>query len=340
MKYPKAIINTKTLQHNFSLIQDQNPEAHIIALVNANAYGHGMVEIARALENNVGAFATTRLDEAENLRDNGITTPIIVLQGFTNLVELFKINDLKLQPVISNQAQLDLIIHYNEHLSGLKVWFSLQDDKHYEGFETIDLNVIQKIKSIKSIGLMCYSLTKEAKSLLESRVVSDVAIMDYVAPNDLNSITAQVWQSSGVQLYGLQTNSFYINNLITVMNLETLVVQIHYRKAGDKIGYGSIYTVPEDTYIGVVAIGYGDGYPRNAPYGTPVWLNGREVPIVGRVSMDMLTVDLGPNLCDKVGDKVVLWGDKLNLDTIASKVGIKDFELTSYLTERVKHEFN
>ncbi|RIY32124.1 alanine racemase [Psittacicella gerlachiana] len=343
MRYPKAVINTKTLQHNISLIQDQNPEAHIIALVNANAYGHGIIEISRALDNNVAALATTRLDEAETIRDNGVNTPIIVLQGFTNLVELFKVVDLKVQVVVSNEMQLELIEQYQEHLSGLKIWLLLQSPKNYLGFNQEQISQaykgLRKIKGIRSIGLMTYTDSQEAIDLTAKHPFTDLALMDNQIKH-LPDLPAQIWLSSGVQLYGLESKEFYINNLITVMNLETLIVQIHYRKAGDQIGYGSTYTVTQDTYIGVVAMGYGDGYPRNAPTGTPVWVNGREVPIVGRVSMDMLTVDLGQELIDKVGDKVYLWGDKLNIEKVSSKVNIADYELTSYLTERVKHEFN
>lgn len=339
MKYPKAVINTKTLQHNISLIQDQNPDANIIALVNSNAYGHGIVEIARALENTVNSFATTRLDEAETLRDNGVTSPIIVTQGFINLVELFKIIDLKVQVVISNLAQLELIKQYQEHLSGLKIWLylnqgGLSPDDLIEAYMSI-----KTIKAIKSLGLMVDEFNEQAQSVIEAYPFNDIAIMDNKKKYDLDT-NAQIWISSGVQLYGLQASDYNVNNLISVMNLETTIVQIHHRKAGDKIGYGSIYTVPKDTYIGVIAMGYGDGYPRNAPTGTPVLVNRRIVPIVGRVSMDMLTVDLGEELIDKVGDKVYIWGDKLKIEDVASKLGISDYQLTSYLTERVKHEFN
>ena len=110
-------------------------------------------------------------------------------------------------------------------------------------------------------------------------------------------------------------------------------------KKGEPVGYGGIWTSPKDTKIGVVAIGYGDGYPRDVPEGTPVYLNGRIVPIVGRVSMDMLTVDLGADSQDKVGDEVILWGKELPIETVAKYSGILSYELITKLTPRVITEY-
>lgn len=110
-------------------------------------------------------------------------------------------------------------------------------------------------------------------------------------------------------------------------------------KAGEPVGYGGIWTSKRDTRLGVVAIGYGDGYPRSAPAGTPVRINGREVPLAGRVSMDMITVDLGPDAQDKVGDEVILWGEKLLVEKIAAHTGVSAYELITRLTQRTQLEY-
>ena len=142
-------------------------------------------------------------------------------------------------------------------------------------------------------------------------------------------------------MYGISpTDSVGANfGLIPVMNLTSSLIAVRYHKKGEPVGYGGIWTSPKDTKIGVVAIGYGDGYPRDVPEGTPVYLNGRIVPIVGRVSMDMLTVDLGTNSQDKVGDEVILWGKELPIETVAKFTGILSYELITKLTPRVITEY-
>ena len=116
-----------------------------------------------------------------------------------------------------------------------------------------------------------------------------------------------------------------------------MAVRTH--KAGEPVGYGGVWGAKQDTKLGVVAIGYGDGYPRNAPAGTPVWVNGRIVPVVGRVSMDMLTVDLGQDAVDKMGDEVILWGEVLPVETVARAIGTIAYELVTKLTPRVSLSF-
>lgn len=127
--------------------------------------------------------------------------------------------------------------------------------------------------------------------------------------------------------------------LTPVMNLTSSLIAVRHHKQGDPVGYGGIWTSSRDTKIGVVAMGYGDGYPCDVPEGTPVYLNGRLVPIVGRVSMDMLTVDLGADSQDLVGDEVILWGKELPIETVAKFTGILSYELITKLTPRVITEY-
>ena len=145
----------------------------------------------------------------------------------------------------------------------------------------------------------------------------------------------------GIIMYGISpTDTVGAEfGLTPVMNLTSSLLAVREHKKGEPVGYGGIWTSPKDTKIGVVAIGYGDGYPRDVPEGTPVYLNGRIVPIVGRVSMDMLTVDLGPDSQDKVGDEVILWGKELPIETVAKYSGILSYELITKLTPRVITEY-
>ena len=145
----------------------------------------------------------------------------------------------------------------------------------------------------------------------------------------------------GIIMYGISpTDTVGAEfGLTPVMNLTSSLLSVREHKKGEPVGYGGIWTSPKETKIGVVAIGYGDGYPRDVPEGTPVYLNGRIVPIVGRVSMDMLTVDLGADSQDKVGDEVILWGKELPIETVAKYSGILSYELITKLTPRVITEY-
>lgn len=123
------------------------------------------------------------------------------------------------------------------------------------------------------------------------------------------------------------------------MTLKSILIAVRDHLRGEPVGYGGTWVSQRNTHLGVVAIGYGDGYPRSAPTGTPIWLNGREVPIVGRISMDMISVDLGPDCSDKVEDEVVLWGQELPVERIAIHTGVSVYELVTQLTQRVTMEY-
>lgn len=148
---------------------------------------------------------------------------------------------------------------------------------------------------------------------------------------------ANEWIRPGIMIYGISPTNESIDHLgfQPAMTLETILIAKHLRNPGDCIGYGGTYEVTEPTYIGVVAIGYGDGYPRGVPAGTPMYINGRRVPIVGRVSMDMVTVDLGLDSIDKVGDKVEVFGKNIRVEELSAHYGIS-WEYPTKLTQRVK----
>jgi len=150
------------------------------------------------------------------------------------------------------------------------------------------------------------------------------------------------WVRPGIMLYGVSPfadKTGAEHGLQPVMTLKSGLIAVRELKAGESVGYGGHWTSPRDTRLGVVAVGYGDGYPRNAPNGTPVWLNGRRVPVVGRVSMDMMTVELGPEAQDQVGDEVILWGAQLPVEEVARYIGTIPYELVTKLTPRVQVEY-
>jgi len=151
------------------------------------------------------------------------------------------------------------------------------------------------------------------------------------------------WVRPGIILYGISPLEHHPwgqeLGFQPVMTLRSQLIAVRPHKKGEPVGYGGIWHAEQDTRLGVIAMGYGDGYPRSAPSGTPVWVNGREVPIVGRISMDMICIDLGPNAQEKPGDSVVMWGDDLPVERIAEITNVSAYELVTRLTSRVTMEY-
>ena len=295
VKPATAKISSHALKQNLEIIRQKAPNSKIIAVVKANAYGHGVVFVASNLEQNVDCFGVARLEEALALRSNGITKPILLLEGFFNEQDLAVLAVNNIETIVHNREQLEALKRANLP-SQIKVWLKIDTGMHRLGvaLDEVDFfyNELKKLPYIQPhLGFVSH----------------------FSRADELESNYTQ-----------LQINRF----LCATKD-----------KQGEPVGYGGIWTSSHDTKIGVVAIGYGDGYPRDVPEGTPVYLNGRIVPIVGRVSMDMLTVDLGPDSQDQVGDEVILWGKELPIETVAKFTGILSYELITKLTPRVITEY-
>lgn len=352
MEITRAVINLKNLQHNLQILQHKAPNSKVLAVVKANAYGHGMVEIAKVL-NDIFAFGVARLNEALILREAGVTKPIVLLEGFFDSKDLHTLVNHDLQTVIHSQEQVQALV--NSKLSKpLKVWLKLDCGMHRLGFFPKQFNEnYQKLKNSTNvqqpINLITHfncsdktdnPLTAQQTTLFNSLIKKESGLNSLA-----NSAAILAWPQThadiirpGLALYGvspIENKEAQTFNLKAVMTLKSRLIAVRPHQAGESIGYGAFWTAKKDTKIGVVAVGYGDGYPRMAPEGTPVLVNGRIVPIVGRVSMDMLTVDLGLNSNDKVGDDVTLWGDGLPASDVAKHIGTIAYELVTKLTSRV-----
>jgi alanine racemase len=357
MTIPYAVIDLNALLRNLQTLHKMAPKSQILAVIKANAYGHGAVKVAQSLQA-ADAFAVARLDEALLLRNAGITKPIVLLEGFFSACDLATLIDNNLQPVVHSQEQVESILQADLS-KPLPVWLKLDTGMHRLGFhpeqfEQIDQqltscpNVQQPINLIShfscadeldnpatSLQLKLFQQQIKTESGLKS-LANSAAILS--RPEALYDMIRP-----GLALYGI--SPFAEKNaeafaLKPVMTLKSRLIAVREHKAGESVGYGGIWTAREDTQLGVVAAGYGDGYPRMAPQGTPVWVNGRLVPIVGRVSMDMLTVDLGRPCHDKVGDEVILWGKNLPAELVAKHIGTIPYELVTKLTSRVKRQYH
>ncbi|CNK24773.1 alanine racemase [Yersinia aldovae] len=356
MKAATAVIDRRALRHNLQQIRHIAPQSRLIAVVKANAYGHGLLEIAHTLQD-ADCYGVARIGEALMLRSGGIVKPILLLEGF------FAAEDLPI--LVANR--IETAVHSIEQLEALEnvqlpapinVWMKLDTGMHrlgvrpeqaeafYQRLSACD-NVIQPVNIMSHFSradepqvettrqqLSCFDAFTAGKPGMKSIAASGGILLWPEAHRD--------WVRPGIILYGVSPldsphASHY--NLLPAMALKSSLIAVREHKAGEPVGYGGTWASDRDTRLGVVAIGYGDGYPRSAPSGTPVRINGREVGLVGRVSMDMISVDLGPDASDKVGDEVLLWGSELPVEKIAVYTGISAYELITKLTSRVAMEY-
>ena len=356
VKPATAKISSYALKHNLEVIKQKAPHSKIIAVVKANAYGHGVVFVASTLAQHVDCFAVARLEEALALRSNGIIKPILLLEGFFDEKDLPILAVNNIETVVHNREQLDALKCATVP-SPIKVWLKIDTGMHRLGvsLDEVDCfyNELKKLPQIQPhLGFVSHfsradELDSDYTQLQLNRFLS--ATQDKQGERSIAASGGILfWQEShldlirpGIIMYGISPTDIVGSEfgLTPVMNLTSSLIAVRNHKKGEPVGYSGLWTSPRDTKIGVVAIGYGDGYPRDAAEGTPVYLNGRIVPIVGRVSMDMLTVDLGPDSQDHVGDEVILWGKELPIETVAKYTGILSYELITKLTPRVITEY-
>ena len=352
---PRACIDLSALQHNLQISRQHTPKAKQLAVIKANAYGHGLVQVAQALEA-ADAFAVARIGEALQLREAGINKPIWLLEGVFNSAELEQ----------AQQHGLDLVVHQVEQVDllrqaagpGLNICLKVDTGMHRLGFKPQQVHdMYQALLSCQvvnpSICLMTHLANADDQndpySLQQCECFQQVCAEIKTEQSIANSAGILAWPKShsdwvrpGIMLYG---TSPFINDtaanwdLQPVMTLSTELIAINEFKKGDAIGYGGQWVCPKDMRVGVAAIGYGDGYPRHAGNGTPVLVNDKRCELVGRVSMDMICIDLTHCPGARLGDDVVLWGKGLPAEEVANKAGTITYELFCRLTSRVTFSY-
>ena len=357
MKIAIADINLTALLHNINVIRKLAPTSKILAMLKANAYGHGYLEIAEALTS-VDAFGVARLDEAIKIRDAGISKPIVLLEGFFDKDELPIIAEKKLETVLHTKQQV--IDFINADLPyPIKVWLKLDTGMHRIGLAPSDFefcyNRLFQHKNVLDLPILMthmacadeqsHSLNAQQIALfnqLSQNVQGERSIANSAAIMSLPS-THQNWIRPGIMMYGasaMSDSDAVEHDLKPVMTLKTSVIAVRDVQKGESVGYGATWVATRKTKVAVVAMGYGDGYPRNAENGTPVLINEVEYPLVGRVSMDMITVDIGDTSDVVVGDEVILWGEGLAIERVARHAKSISYELLCGVTGRVKKQFS
>ncbi|BCV39323.1 alanine racemase [Shewanella algae] len=350
--FPRAEISSRALQHNLARLREIAPASKVIAVVKANGYGHGSLNVAKSLSCADG-FGLARLEEALELRAGGVTAKLLLLEGFFRSTELPLLVEHDIDTVVHHKSQLQMLEQAKLD-KPVTVWLKVDSGMHRLGFRSDEFSeVYQRLldcpQVAKPINLMThFACADEPDNDYTRKQLEHFNQLTAGLDGDrslANSAGALYWPSSqqnwirpGIALYGVSpvvgdrgTN----HDLQPAMSLVSQLIAVREHKAGESVGYGSFWRSSRDTRLGVVAIGYGDGYPRNAPEGTPVLINGRRVPVVGRVSMDMLTVDLGPDARDAVGDDALLWGPALPVEEVAAHIETVAYELVTKLTPRV-----
>lgn len=351
-----ACINEQALQHNFAVIKQKTPSANVLAVLKANAYGHGLAHIAKKLIN-ANAFGVARIDEALALRGSGVIKPIVLLEGFFCQQELEILSVNNLEVVIHNNKQLEALC--NAQLDNpIKVWLKVDTGMHRLGIAPDEFeHFYRQLKTSENVQDDIIIMSHLACADDQQSLVTRQQLTTFLALNVDNNVSRSMansagicawpqshfnWVRPGIMLYGvspLLDQTADQLNLQPVMTLQSSLIAVRKIAAGDTVGYGASWQSDKPTTIGTVAIGYGDGYPRHAENGTPVLINGRIVPLVGRVSMDMITVDLGDNSTDEIGDVVTLWGEGLPIEHIAKSASTIAYELLCNITQRVKTTF-
>ncbi|MFD2167244.1 alanine racemase [Thalassotalea euphylliae] len=353
MRTATATIDLAALIDNVHHIKGLAQQSKVMAVLKANAYGHGLERIAKALKNApVDAFGVARLDEAQALRACGVVKPIVLMEGFFSEEELPVLDVNNLQTVIHNEQQLQSLL--NSQLDKpIKVWLKVDTGMHRLGVEPHQFssfyNALKASPNVQSdivimSHLSCADDTRNGKT--EQQIALFTELTDELSEemSMANSAGIHSWPNShlhwirpGLILYGVnpmlspKTDA----HLKPVMTLQSSLIAKRVVKKGESVGYGAAWTAEQDTTIGVIAIGYGDGYPRHAQNGTPVLINGRRVKLAGRVSMDMITVDLGQHSRDEIGDIATLWGENLPIEEIAEWATTIPYELLCNITRRV-----
>ncbi len=324
------------------------------AAVKANAYGHGLIRVARALD--ADAFAVAAIEEALVLREAGIDRPILLLEGVFEAAEL---------PLCARH-DLEIAVHHPEQARmlelarldrPLRVWLKIDTGMHRLGLEPESVSaVFQRLRdcptAMPAIGLMSHLARADERDCdytLRQLHAFETATAGLPGERSLANSAGILgwpqthfdWVRPGIMLYGA---SPFVDTLAPdeglrpAMTFHTRLISIKRLRRGEPVGYGGTWVCPEDMDVGVAAVGYGDGYPRHAPSGTPVSIDGREAALIGRVSMDMIMVDLRRHPEARIGDPVLLWGEGLPVEHIARAAGTISYTLLCGVTARVEVE--
>jgi alanine racemase len=347
----RATLDLSALRGNFAVARQHAGEARLWAVIKANAYGHGLMRAAEALDDLADGYALLDLDDAVALREAGYRQPILLLEGFFEADELPLLAEYGLTPVVHALEQIEMLTGAALP-ARLPVYLKINTGMNRLGLSLESfhaaLTALETLPSVASVTLM----THFADADLERGIGWQMARFVESAqgcrhPVSLANSAALLrfpevrrgWARPGIMLYGSspfpQDETAGQLGLRPVMTLSSELIAVHDLQKGDRVGYGGVFSAEGPMRIGIVACGYADGYPRHAPTGTPILVEGCRTRTVGRVSMDMIMVDLTDIPAAGIGSPVVLWGEGLPVDDVAAAAGTVSYELLCALAQRV-----
>ncbi len=354
----RAVIDIAALRHNLSRVRAAAPNSRVLAVIKADAYGHGLLRVAAALAGAVDGFGVARIDEALVLRRAGITRPVLLLEGIHAPEQLAEVRAHDLEIVVHHPVQLDWL-EAAPRGEPVSVWLKIDTGMHRLGFAPGQAApAYARLCACPAVvapprlmsHLACADERDDPRNAAQLALFAE-SVRDLAGERSLAQSAGLLgwpmaqgdWVRPGIMLYGVSPFTGTVAaefDLRPVMTLGSTLIAINRFRKGNAIGYGASWVCPEDMPVGVAAIGYGDGYPRHAPAGTPVLVNGRRAALVGRVSMDMICIDLREQPEAGVGDPVVVWGEtsegmRLPVETIAEQAGTIGYELLCGVTSRV-----
>jgi alanine racemase len=358
----KIIIDLAAIQANCRLAQTLAPHSKIVAVVKADAYGHGAVEVAKALEPQVEMFTVSCLEEAMILRENSLSKPILLLEGCFDKTELRCASNNQCEIVVHSRLQLEQLLNTILE-TPINVWLKIDTGMHRLGILPQEVeSIYAKLSAsvnVNNIVLMTHfahaddvdgahtgiqisrfedciqPIVTNSSEKVELSMANSAALLAW-------DQTRVDWNRPGIMLYGLSPfaePNDAANKLIPAMDFESQVIALRNIASGESVGYGCTWTTDRPSTIATVAVGYGDGYPRNAKSGTPVLINGSRAPLAGRVSMDLISVDVTDLSNVKIGDTAILWGKTLSANEVASWADTIGYELVTRMPKRVSRLF-
>ncbi len=356
-----AVIQPTALRSNLARVRELAPDCSVLAVIKANAYGHGLIQVARILED-AEAFAVARLEEAIQLRDAGIRNRLVILGGCLTSQELRTASDLALDVVVHSPEQAALLAA-TVLSAPVACWLKVDTGMGRLGVAPAAvpriLAQLQSAKALSSLTLMTHlacaddhtdpatlEQLQEFSGVLSGwegdvSVANSAAILQWPATLQSGGVlrySGRNWVRPGIMLFGaspLRGQTAGDLGLLPAMSFETRLISVKPVRAGQRVGYGGHWVTPRDSILGVAAAGYADGYPWQAAAGSRVGVRDRMAPLVGRVSMDMLTIDLTDIPGARAGDRVILWGDSPTVEDVAGAARTIPWTLMTGINRRV-----
>lgn len=356
-RHCEALIDLNAIRRNYALACRLAPASKAIAVIKANAYGHGATEVARALRGHAPAFAVAIIDEAIELREAGITEPLLVMEGVDTIAALEYAAAQNIAVVVHSAEQLRQL-----ELAKLKqpisVWLKVDTGMHRLGLPPVGIaDAVIRLRVSANCAedvVVCTHLASadlpDSKGTRQQLKVFDASIAGLDVRQSISNSAAILtipashrdWNRPGYMLYGMApftTACANASELLPAMTLRSRIIALREVAASESVGYRGRWTATSKSMIATVAIGYADGYPRHVPNGTPTLVNGQVAPLVGAVSMDMITIDVTAIDSVCVGTPVVLWGPDLSVNTIASAAETIGYELLTRVSRRVPRQY-